>query len=195
VHDDLTGSAKINLRATVRVLAACCLCQCASGCLGWFEGSEQGYEYILIKGDSENIAKWTMEQTDGWQIKNGLWVLDYRVVQARDDKRARERAIEWYVIALSRIEDWPPDHVFSVYADGRLTTKDLVRLAFILADDNAYNFPVLDALVQRFRPDARHAQWLGDWKASVAWLAWERQEAKDMAAGKLRGPASQPDFA
>jgi hypothetical protein len=152
------------------------------GCMGWFEGTEVQLGYVLAKGDSEHIAKWTMKQTDGRKLVDGISSLIYRVVQARDDKEKGERAIEWCVIAVNHIADWPPDRVFPAESGERFTTRELVRFAFFMAASDAYFNPPVEELLHRLRPDANHAQWLGDWEESVAELEKSRQADRDLAA-------------
>jgi hypothetical protein len=147
----------------------------------------------LAKGDSENIAKWTMKQTDGRKISDGMSALSYKVIQAGDDKKEAEFDIKWCVIAFNWVEDWPPDQVFPISTGGHTMTSGLIHSAFMNVSDNAYHHPVSEELLLRLRPDDRHKQWLAEWEKWVADLETSRQEARDIAAGKpLRRLTSQP---
>jgi hypothetical protein len=161
----------------IAVIAVCAACTAACGCLGWFEGTEQYIGYVLDKGDSEHIAKWTLAQTDGKKLWDGISALNYRVIQARGDRAKTDDAIFWCVFVAQRMEEWPPDRVFESN-DGlniNVTTRQLVDHMFDEAASEAYNDPTSEVLLQRLRPDASHADWLPLWEEHVARLERSRR--------------------
>jgi hypothetical protein len=180
------------MRKTCLLLVLVAFCYVSSGCLGWFEGSAYTMRPELEKGDSEQIAKWTMVQTDGRKILEGLNGLSYIVVEAHGDERKADEAIRWCVITVNKLEDSPPDQVFPADSNINFTTRYLVSFALSQAAHIAYDHPASQTLLDRLRPSEEHAQWMSLWEESAANLAKWRQEARDNAAGKPLNPPTTP---
>lgn len=174
---------------TTRSLIICCLCACLFGCLGWFEGTQQTIGYVLAKGDAEAIGQWTVRQTDGRKIHDGLFALCYLTTNAHSNEESRD-AISWYVLAVNKIEDWSADQVVPATTGEHFTTGGIVQWAFEVAADDAYNHPKTEELFRRLRPDENHKQWLGDWEQSAAKLEREKQRAQNVTAGTQVKPAT-----
>lgn len=178
----------MSAKLMTRLLMVCCIFICQGGCMGWFEGNSQQLGYVLAKGDSEQIAKWTMQQTDGKRIFDGLSTLEYKVVLSRNEnQKEQERAIDWLVDTINKIEDWPPDQVFTSDRGERFTTRQFVQHVFFISAFDSDNGPVSNELMRRLRPGATHAQWLEEWEKNMAKLkGW--QHARNATGGKVQNP-------
>ena len=184
----------MNLRTTIHWLAACGICLFASGCMGLLVGDPHHHAYVTRKGSADAMGKWTMEQTDGSKIDDGLGALEERMGSTHDREEAR-KAFDWCLRIVAKVENWPPDLLISTErlttdSDKGWTTKDLVRKAFFDVAADAYHSPIHEELLYRLRPDENHPQWLHEWKQAVAHLEHDRQRVHEISAGRRPKPAT-----
>lgn len=176
----------------IRAIPLLCLAICwflisLPGCMYWLLENKPRMQYVLDKGNAEEIAKWTKKQDEGWKLFDGLNALRYRMVTTHDGSEAY-KAMACYIQVFQLIEDWPVDRTLPNSPHDDYTTRNLVSDEFFLAASDAYDSSLAEELLHRLRPDANHAQWLGEWEQSVAHLQQDRQDARDIAAGKPLKP-------
>jgi hypothetical protein len=122
----------------------------------------------------DNVGRWTNEEIDAGGISNGLLELSKIMIAAQNNGDA-EKAMDWYLRIVYKIEDWPANKAFPSDIGQRWTTKDLVDKAFDIARFEAFDHSIAEVLLDRLRPDDKHAEWLSDWDQSAALLKRERE--------------------
>jgi hypothetical protein len=176
------------IRRCLFAFAAAISLLCVGGCMGWFIGNPSRLKYVLDKGDSESIATWTLEQTDGEKVADGLGALVYRVVDARNDEDKAKHAIFWCVEIVKNIEAQPPDRVWPSRRGDLITTRWLVRAVFTDVAISAYQHPIAEALLYRLRP-RKYPYWLPEWEEAEATLRLpETRPSPQTAAKQELGP-------
>jgi hypothetical protein len=166
-------------------------CVSVSGCMGLFIGDPHPYAYVTRMGNADTIGKWTMAQTDGLRIYDGLCALSERMGSSKDRGEV-DKAMVWFQNVVEKVEDWPAGRVLPTESGCQVTTSILVQRIFSDAAFDAYSDPVREELLRRLRPDTKHARWIGDWEQSVADLKKWRQEGRDVGAGRPLEPLNAP---
>ena len=158
--------------------------------MGLLIGDPHPYAYVTRKGNADTIGRWTMEQSDGLKIYDGLCALSARMGSTRNNKEA-QKAMEWFLLIVDKIEDWPADRVLPTESSDLVTVSKLIQRVFFNTGFYAYGNPVAEELLHRLRPNEKHAQWLEEWERNLANLERSRQEARDRAAGMPLKPLNQ----
>jgi hypothetical protein len=164
------------------------------GCMYWLLVNEERFQYVLNKGDSGVIAKWTLEQDEGWKLFDGLNALRYKMTTTNDLSSA-ERTKNLFIHDFETIEDWPADRIFPNSPHENYTTSNLLSDEFLLIASDAYDKPIAEDLLLRIRPVGNHRKWLDAWEKAMTHLEQDRQDARDIAAGKPLLPLIAMDHA
>lgn len=140
-------------------------CVCLGGCL---YGSPPAYQYVLQKGNTDAIARWTLNQRDHGGLVDGRHAISSKVGTAHSPEEA-QHAIDAYLRVATMIENWPADTKIPVQSGAPPASRDEeVGYSFsIVANDiwhnqgNAY----LSALFWRLRPSHEAREWSRMWES------------------------------
>ena len=156
----------MNRRGLIYTIVLSYLCLSSGGCF-FFVGNPWGNAYPEGVNDSDIMGRWTFEQTNADKIYNGLVALDHRMQRSSDQREVR-KAFDWFLVIVNKFEDWPPDRIIESDEPRHWTTQAWAQQIFGHVESNATNHPIDDELLQRLRPDEKHARWMQLWKATVA---------------------------
>ena len=140
-----------------------------------------GAAYVTKMGGPDIIGPWTMKQTDGRKIEDGLEALRQQFWGNSGHWRTNaeaEQALNWMWLIVDKIQEGPADRVIPTEHGENFTTQTLLEKFFRKIANSAYHGHKMEVVFYRLRPSEQHPLWFEMWeKERIKLVKLQRERA------------------